>query len=68
MTLEQVQQIFNTQLQQNPQDLFYIVIETSQASVIRFRLDQRPIEDLVVELQGLEYEPGLDSTPKFRKI
>jgi hypothetical protein len=67
MTLEQVQEIFKTQLEQNPQDLFYLVYGSGVATVFRHRLDQKSLEDLVIVLQDLEYEPSQDSTPKFRK-
>lgn len=67
MTLDQVQEIFKTQLEQNPKDLFYLVYGAGLATVFRHRLDQKPLEDLVSTLQDLEYEPGTDVTPKFRK-
>lgn len=67
MTLEQVQEIFKTQLEQNPKDLFYLVYGSGVATVFRHRLDQKSLEDLVLVLQDLEYEPSADSTPKFRK-
>lgn len=67
MTLDQVQEIFKIQLEQNPKDLFYIVYGSGVATVFRHRLDQKSLEDLALILQDLEYEPGQDSTPKFRK-
>jgi hypothetical protein len=67
MTLDQVQEIFKTQLEQNPQDLFYLVYGSGVATVFRHRLDQKSLEDLVTVLDGLVYEPSTDSTPKFRK-
>ena len=68
MTLEQVQEIFKIQLEQDPKDLFYLVYGGGSATVIRHRLDQQSLQDLVVALEGLEYEASADSTPKFRKI
>jgi hypothetical protein len=68
MTLEQVQEIFKIQLEQNSKDLFYLVYGNGSATVIRHRLDQQSLQDLVVALEGLEYEASADSTPKFRKI
>lgn len=68
MTLEQVQEIFKIQLEQDPKDLFYFVYGAGAATVIRHRLDQQSLQDLVVALEGLEYEASADSTPKFRKI
>ena len=68
MTLEQVQEIFKIQLEQNPEDLFYLVYGAGTATVVRHRLDQQSLQDLVVALEGLEYEASADSTPKFRKI
>jgi hypothetical protein len=68
MTLEQVQEIFKIQLEQNPQDLFYLVYGNNTADVIRHRLDQKTLEDLVTALTGLEYEPSTDATPKFKRI
>lgn len=68
MILEQVQEIFKTQLEQNPKDLFYLVYGSGVATVFRHRLDQKSLEDLAADLQGLEYEVGTDSTPKFRKM
>ena len=67
MTLDQVQEIFKTQLEQNPKDLFYLVYGSGLATVFRHRLDQKSLEDLVFALQDLEYEAGTDVTPKFRK-
>lgn len=67
MTLEQVQEAFKIQLEQNPKDLFYFVHGNGTATVVRHRLDQKSLEDLARDLEGLEYEPGADSTPKFRK-
>jgi len=67
MTLEQVQEIFQTQLSQNPQDLFYLVYGAGSAEVIRHRLDQKTLQDLVDALAGLEYEPSADATPKFKR-
>jgi hypothetical protein len=67
MTLDQVQEIFKTQLEQNPKDLFYLVYGAGLATVFRHRLDQKSLEDLVTALQDLEYEPSADVTPKFRK-
>jgi hypothetical protein len=67
MTLYQVQEIFKTQLEQNPKDLFYFVYGDGLATVFRHRLDQKSLEDLVASLQDLEYEPGEGVTPKFRK-
>jgi hypothetical protein len=68
MTLDQVQEIFKTQLSQNPQDLFYFVYSSGTAEVIRHRLDQKSLQDLADALTGLEYEAGADATPKFRRI
>ncbi len=68
MTLEQVQQIFKVQLEQNPKDLFYLVYGNGTAEVIRHRLDQKSLQDLLDALTGLEYEPGADATPKFKRI
>ena len=67
MTLEQVQEIFHTQLRQNPQDLFYLVYGGGTAEVIRHRLDQKTLQDLADALTGLEYEPSTDATPKFKR-
>lgn len=67
MTLEQVQEIFKIQLEQNPKDLFYLVYSQGTATVFRHRLDQKSLEDLASALQGLDYEAGIDPTPKFRK-
>lgn len=68
MTLEQVQEMFQTQLSQNPQDLFYFVYGGGQAEVIRHRLDQKSLQDLADALTGLEYEASADATPKFRRV
>ena len=68
MTLEQVREIFKIQLDHNPKDLFYFVYGNGSAEVIRHRLDQKTIEDLAADLAGLEYEPGADATPKFKRI
>lgn len=67
MTLEQVREIFKTQLDHNPKDLFYFVYGNGLAEVIRHRLDQKTLEDLVTDLAGLEYETGADATPKFKR-
>jgi hypothetical protein len=67
MTLEQVREIFQTQLDQNPKDLFYLVYGNGSAEVIRHRLDQKTLDDLATDLAGLEYEPGADATPKFKR-
>lgn len=68
MTPEQVQEIFHTQLSQNPKDLFYFVYGGGRAEVIRHRLDQKSLQDLADALTGLEYEASSDATPKFRKV
>lgn len=68
MTLEQVQEIFKIQLEQNPKDLFYLVYDSGTATIFRHRLDQKSLEDLAADLQGVEYEASADSTPKFRKM
>jgi len=68
MTLEQVQEIFQTQLSQNPKDLFYFVYGGGTAEVIRHRLDQKSLQDLADALNGLEYEASADATPKFKRI
>jgi hypothetical protein len=67
MTVQQLQEIFKVQLDQNPQDLFYLVYGNGSAEVIRHRLDQKTLEDLATDLAGLEYEPGTDATPKFKR-
>jgi hypothetical protein len=67
MTVQELQIIFKEQLDQNPQDLFYLVYGNGSAEVIRHRLDQKTLEDLVTDLAGLEYEPGTDTTPKFKR-
>lgn len=67
MTVQQLQEIFRTQLDHNPQDLFYLVYGNSTAEVIRHRLDEKTLEDLAADLAGLEYEPGTDATPKFKR-
>lgn len=68
MTLEQVKEIFKTQLDQSPQDLFYLVYGNGTAEVIRHRLDQKTLEDLVSALDGLEYQTGADVIPKFQRM
>lgn len=67
MTLEQVKEIFKIQLDQNPQDLFYFVYGNGVAEVIRHRLDQKTLADLVSALDGLEYQAAADATPKFKR-
>jgi hypothetical protein len=67
MTLEELHDIFRAQLDQNPQDLFYLVYGGGQAEVIRHRLDQKSLQDLADALTGLEYEPSADATPKFKR-
>lgn len=68
MTLDQVQEVFKIQLDQNPKDLFYFVYGNGTAEVIRHRLDLNTLEDLAAALDGLEYEPGTDATPKFKRM
>ena len=67
MTLEELHDIFRAQLDQNPQDLFYLVYGAGSAEVIRHRLDQKTLQDLADALAGLEYEPSADATPKFKR-
>jgi len=67
MTLTEVREIFKTQLDQNPKDLFYLVHDNTVASVIRHRLDQKSLDDLVEDLDGLTHEDYADNIPKFRR-
>lgn len=67
MTVQELQEIFQTQLDHNPKDLFYFVYGNGSAEVIRHRLDQKTLEDLAADLAGLEYEPSTDATPKFKR-
>lgn len=67
MTVTEIREIFKTQLDQNPKDLFYLVHDNVTASVIRHRLDQKTLEDLAQDLAGLTHEDYADAVPKFRR-
>lgn len=67
MTVTEIREIFKTQLDQNPKDLFYLVHDNTTASVIRHRLDQKSLEDLAQDLTGLTHDDFADAVPKFRR-